>query len=262
MPSPPGKKTMSTPSPDSLPPYFDLTPGPEPAPYKKPKRWKVILSWLGVVLGGLLLITGVFDLEISSILMGFGMLLPGAWFLLHEDREKKGAAPLPRHWIIVSIVSLVSVFGGSHLAPTPEEATTTAPSSTTSKPTSTASTTTKASPSRRSPKSSPQPSTKSSPTSEPKPETTEEDPSPSIAPEPSEQLPQPVREEPHVDSQPHGFVAPVDAGAPAATGAPAPAITYFKNCAQARAAGAAPIYRGEPGYRGKLDRDGDGVACE
>ncbi|MDW9450909.1 calcium-binding protein [Sinorhizobium meliloti] len=37
---------------------------------------------------------------------------------------------------------------------------------------------------------------------------------------------------------------------------------YFPNCAAARAAGAAPIYAGEPGYRRKLDRDGDGVACE
>jgi hypothetical protein len=37
---------------------------------------------------------------------------------------------------------------------------------------------------------------------------------------------------------------------------------YYENCSAARAAGAAPIYAGEPGYRSKLDRDGDGVACE
>ena len=37
---------------------------------------------------------------------------------------------------------------------------------------------------------------------------------------------------------------------------------YFPNCASARAAGAAPIRAGEPGYSRKLDRDGDGVACE
>ncbi|WP_231494337.1 excalibur calcium-binding domain-containing protein [Arthrobacter sp. 9MFCol3.1] len=29
-----------------------------------------------------------------------------------------------------------------------------------------------------------------------------------------------------------------------------------------RQAGAAPIYAGQPGYSRKLDRDGDGVACE
>ncbi|MAY76567.1 excalibur calcium-binding domain-containing protein [Citromicrobium sp. WPS32] len=37
---------------------------------------------------------------------------------------------------------------------------------------------------------------------------------------------------------------------------------YFRNCDAARAAGAAPIRRGESGYGAHLDRDGDGVACE
>ncbi|WP_238994267.1 excalibur calcium-binding domain-containing protein [Actinomyces sp. 565] len=37
---------------------------------------------------------------------------------------------------------------------------------------------------------------------------------------------------------------------------------YYKNCSEARAAGAAPIYAGEPGYRSALDRDNDGIACE
>ncbi|WP_329070098.1 thermonuclease family protein [Amycolatopsis sp. NBC_01480] len=37
---------------------------------------------------------------------------------------------------------------------------------------------------------------------------------------------------------------------------------YYKNCTAAKAAGAAPLYVGEPGYRKALDRDGDGVACE
>ncbi len=37
---------------------------------------------------------------------------------------------------------------------------------------------------------------------------------------------------------------------------------YYKNCSQVRAAGAAPIYGGDPGYARHLDRDGDGVGCE
>lgn len=41
-----------------------------------------------------------------------------------------------------------------------------------------------------------------------------------------------------------------------------PASVYYANCTEARGAGAAPIYRGEPGYRSALDRDNDGVACE
>lgn len=38
--------------------------------------------------------------------------------------------------------------------------------------------------------------------------------------------------------------------------------TSYANCAAARAAGAAPVHRGEPGYGPHLDRDGDGVGCE
>lgn len=44
--------------------------------------------------------------------------------------------------------------------------------------------------------------------------------------------------------------------------APAPAAAYYANCSAVRAAGAAPIYAGDPGYSSDLDRDGDGVACE
>jgi hypothetical protein len=53
---------------------------------------------------------------------------------------------------------------------------------------------------------------------------------------------------------------------PAAPVSPPPAasssgVTYA-NCAAARAAGVAPIHIGQPGYSRKLDRDGDGIACE
>jgi hypothetical protein len=36
----------------------------------------------------------------------------------------------------------------------------------------------------------------------------------------------------------------------------------FKNCTEARAAGAAPVKRGDPGYGPHLDRDNDGIGCE
>jgi hypothetical protein len=38
--------------------------------------------------------------------------------------------------------------------------------------------------------------------------------------------------------------------------------SFYPNCSTARAAGAAPIYRGQAGYASHLDRDNDGVACE
>ncbi|MFD0705028.1 excalibur calcium-binding domain-containing protein [Alloscardovia venturai] len=37
---------------------------------------------------------------------------------------------------------------------------------------------------------------------------------------------------------------------------------YYPNCAAVRSAGKAPLYQNEPGYRARLDRDHDGVACE
>ena len=37
---------------------------------------------------------------------------------------------------------------------------------------------------------------------------------------------------------------------------------YYKNCAEVRAASAAPLHKGSEGYRIELDRDGDGVACD
>ncbi|MGE0227490.1 MAG: thermonuclease family protein [Dehalococcoidia bacterium] len=40
------------------------------------------------------------------------------------------------------------------------------------------------------------------------------------------------------------------------------ADVYYANCTEARAAGAAPLLRGEPGYRDALDGDKDGIACE
>ena len=53
--------------------------------------------------------------------------------------------------------------------------------------------------------------------------------------------------------------------APAPGVAPAPPAStavYYANCAAARAAGAAPLRAGQPGYREQMDGDRDGVACE
>jgi hypothetical protein len=93
-------------------------------------------------------------------------------------------------------------------------------------------------------------------------------PSPSGSPSPS---PAPLEVVPPATGTP--TVAPppkTTAAAPKTTkptvpkttkAAPPPAV-YYKNCDDVRAHGAAPLYRGQPGYRAGLDRDGDGVACE
>jgi Excalibur calcium-binding domain len=58
----------------------------------------------------------------------------------------------------------------------------------------------------------------------------------------------------------HG--AGVNRGVDAPSMTAKPAARSFRNCSEVRAARAAPIRAGEPGYASHLDRDGDGVACE
>jgi Protein of unknown function (DUF1524)/Excalibur calcium-binding domain len=58
---------------------------------------------------------------------------------------------------------------------------------------------------------------------------------------------------------------PAEPAAPAPSApapAPGPADVSYENCAAVRAAGAAPIRAGQPGYSRQLDGDGDGVGCE
>jgi endonuclease YncB( thermonuclease family) len=52
------------------------------------------------------------------------------------------------------------------------------------------------------------------------------------------------------------------ARAPDRAPSPAPSRVYFRNCKEAWAAGAAPLRRGQPGYRPEMDGDDDGIACE
>ena len=68
-------------------------------------------------------------------------------------------------------------------------------------------------------------------------------------------------------------VPSADAAVPVATAAlasvmpaaPYPAVeasVFYSGCRAVRAAGKAPLYRGQPGYRSGMDGDGDGIACE
>jgi hypothetical protein len=40
------------------------------------------------------------------------------------------------------------------------------------------------------------------------------------------------------------------------------ASVYYPGCNPVRAAGKAPLYAGQPGYREGMDGDHDGIACE
>lgn len=52
------------------------------------------------------------------------------------------------------------------------------------------------------------------------------------------------------------------ASAPAARPSPDAATVHYAGCDEVRAAGAAPLHRGQPGYREDMDGDDDGIACE
>lgn len=134
----------------------------------------------------------------------------------------------------------------------------------------------------------PRPSPSPSATASPTPSTTPS-PSPSTAPPPPA-APQPVAPYVPPPAAPPVVVAPPPVVAPLprvtrttapattppppvrrtpaptrTTTAPAPppvAASSYANCTEARAAGVTPLHRGEAGYSAKLDRDGDGVACE
>jgi hypothetical protein len=58
------------------------------------------------------------------------------------------------------------------------------------------------------------------------------------------------------------IIAAAIAAAALGAAASAGADVYYKNCSEARAAGAAPVMEGDPGYAPHLDRDGDGIGCE
>lgn len=119
---------------------------------------------------------------------------------------------------------------------------TTTRATTTVKPTTTArATTTTAAPTTTAPTTTAPPTTAAPTTVAPPP----------TAPPPPPTTPPPPPTTAYVPP-PAPFVEPV---APDAGGS-------FKNCDAARAAGAAPVRVGDPGYGRHLDRDGDGVGCE
>jgi Excalibur calcium-binding domain len=67
---------------------------------------------------------------------------------------------------------------------------------------------------------------------------------------------------PPVSVQPTIPVETPESVPPPAPATEVAASVYYPDCNAAKAAGAAPLYVGQPGDRPGLDRDGDGIACE
>lgn len=221
-------------------------------------------------------------INFSGIFTAVGFLIPSAWWYYCESKDRKakseydqrveahstwkehldpiedqallsgfGASipepePFRRRWGWMFFSAFVAFALAAILTPeTPATSETEEPEAVTTSETTTSETTTSS-------------TTTSSTTSS----TTTKEP----APEPETQEP---TEEPYVEQQPVYTPAPDPTPAPQqfVQQPAAPVIqespsVYYENCDAVRAAGAAPLYMGSPGYAPKLDRDGDGVACE
>lgn len=109
-------------------------------------------------------------------------------------------------------------------------------------------------------KQTPAPKTSQAPA--PRPTTPQKMPAPRETQAPTHRAATPRKQSP----APKKSQTPARRQAPPATDEPTPdsggKAAHYANCTAARAAGAAPLRRGEPGYRPGLDRDNDGIACE
>ncbi|MGP5930625.1 excalibur calcium-binding domain-containing protein [Corynebacterium glyciniphilum] len=220
---------------------------------------KPTLATISLVLGGITFLSSLFTLSFPGILISLAIALPGAWWFLHERKVKAGA-PMKRHWGVIAAVAVAAFIGGGLLLPAtePTEEAEAAVETTSAAPTSTST-------------SSPRPTTSiSQPTTTARPSrttttpiTTTHEPAPAATPAPAHREPTPER-----SYTPPPAPAPDPAPAPAPEPeytpppAPAPESVYYANCTAARAAGAAPVLAGQPGYGTHLDRDGDGIGCE
>ncbi|MFJ6522808.1 hypothetical protein ACVW0K_004080 [Streptomyces filamentosus] len=208
----------------------------QPAPaWQPPRRW-----WQHPALIVTLLV----------LLPPVGIVL--AWLGRWTNRTKTVATVLSALWFVVVMVMDPPEEPG---AGDPKPAVT-APATPTATPTPTEE------PSTEAPTPTPEPTTEA-PTTEaptPTPEPTTEAPTPDpTTPEPTTEAPKPAPTTPKPATPKPKPPAPTTR--PAETAEPEPEA-YYANCDAVRAAGAAPIHAGEPGYSRRLDRDGDGVGCE
>lgn len=246
--------------------------------YVAPPIWKPVLAWVGVALGALAVFSAAISIgdellsALAAVLFGLALGGAGGWWLSCERRDKQRAdddyrldiqaalaqesmsgyiapsalapltwdtplVPVRRRWALVGSSAFALLLGAVALMPAVEPA----PAPVATPPVPATSTVTVP---------APVPTTESAiPTSSPAEDAlATRSASEPLAPDVSESnIPAPAP-------------APVYEPVPAA--APVQQSAYYANCSAARAAGAAPLMRGAPGYSPTLDRDNDGVACE
>lgn len=246
--------------------------------YKSPLPQKIV-AIAAILCGLIFLFAGI--AEATFFLAAFAFMLPAVWWFLHERKVKAdpSAPRMERHWgkiILISVISFaVSMSLAEPATDSSDEPGTVQESETTSATLTTKTTSSSSSASVSTTR------TATSSSEEPTSEVIEKAPTPEQTTEAAPDIPPVVIErcgevglhetgttfysdgtsgwsqecaDKMMAQTPQQFLAPP-------TQNPAPA-SYYGSCADARAAGAAPLYAGQPGYSLDLDRDGDGVACE
>nr|WP_296774995.1 excalibur calcium-binding domain-containing protein [Rhodococcus sp. (in: high G+C Gram-positive bacteria)] len=233
---------------DSKPYVF---PGAQRPEHRRPLLAKVA-GWFALVVGLLILLASLVDFSLAGIVLGVCAAAAGGLYLFGPPSRGRIV------WATPAIAVLPALVAFALSSPTPEPVDTAQASHFAAPAIAEVSTTTP-----RPTTTTPVPSTSAPALTTVAPETvTVYAPAPSTT---TPYVPAPAPAPVYVAEPEPVYVAepePVYAPAPlAAVPDTAPSVSYA-NCTAVKDAGAAPIYRGEPGYSSKLDRDGDGVACE
>ena len=258
------------------------------------KLIKRVLASATITLAALIALVSLAPpLTTPGFFIAIGVFIPGAWWFFCESKDKKAKAahqrraqaqahwnehldpvkdqailaglgpsfdtpqPFRRRWGWAFFAAFVALAIAMVITPeTPATSETEEPEETSSVETTTSETTTSmtVSSSSSSTTTTEPTSTTSSTTQEPRPEPTTQ-----------QVTEEPYVEEVYVEQRPVYTPTPTPQEfyqQPAAPVVQDSTSVYYQNCAAVRAAGAAPLYIGSPGYAPKLDRDGDGVACE
>lgn len=221
----------------------------------RPERPRPVLgkiaAWISVALGGLILFASLTDFSFAGIVVGACMIAAGTLYVFGKPSRGRVL------WTAPALATLPALVAFSIMTPQP------------------ASEEVDSSRAFSAPAVAQVRTSTQSPTTSAPPRTTTPRPTTTVAPSTvvPPQEPETVYARPPVPTTTQYVPAPAPAyvaepepvfipPAPLVAVPDVPSSVYYANCTAVRAAGAAPIYVGEPGYSSKLDRDGDGVACE
>lgn len=269
--------------------------------YVKPPVWKPVLAWVGLVFGGLVAVVAVATIgdgvreSAAMTLFGLAMAVPGGWWVFCERKDRTHAeedfrldrqaetaqqtmagyvspgalspltwdtplTPFARRWPVVGSAAVVLLGVALALMPTPdpEPAATTSPTPATSTLTSSAQLTTSTAAAAQTPvdpTGSTIPAESAAARTGPVESGSAESESEPVGPEA-------VASDPGQARRYATAPQPTSVSEQSDTSASTPPVVSYSDCSEARAAGAAPLFRGQPGYTADLDRDNDGIACD